>query len=273
MGRSKPAKDVLGASEAQSTEAYSKARTDIGQAEADQTKLRSGLDVGQNPFETTRYLSNVNKLQSEALGGAAESSKGEMARRLKATGGLNASQTVLGQRDVGLQTGRLADTLSAQRAAQDYKANLMWQQYLAQQPLSRAEMESRLYGTASGVEGNALNNLTQLSGQKYGFWGGIIDSALQGAGTGAGLAAACWIAEAIYGTDDARTHLLRSWLNREFEERWYGRVVMAGYRRFGQSIAGAIRRFRPLGWVFRPLFDLALLRACWDRRRPPLGVV
>ena len=151
------------------------------------------------------------------------------------------------------------------RGANDYKANLAYQQYLAQAPLNAANAQQGLYGTATGGQGNALNNLTQLSGQQYGFWGGLAGSAMQGAGLGAGLAA-CWIAEALYGVNAPETHLLRSWLNGEFSEQWYGRAVMNLYRKVGQQVARAIRKVSALGWIFRPMFELALSKACRDRK-------
>ena len=109
-----------------------------------------------------------------------------MARWSKATGGLNSSQVPLAQRDVTLQTGREADTLSAQRAAQDYSKNLQYQQYLAGLPLGAAQAEQGMYGTATGGQGTALNNLSNLSGQQYGFWNNVIGSAKQAAAGAAG---------------------------------------------------------------------------------------
>ena len=74
---------------------------------------------------------------------------------------------------------------------------------------------------------------------------------------GAGLS--CWIAEAIYGKDDIRTHAVRQWLNMEYGKTSMGRVVMAAYRKFGRQVAGWVRG--PVRWVLRPLFDIALRRA------------
>jgi len=189
MGRSAPASAANTTYSGQSQTAFNNAQTDIGQYNANEKKLASGVNVGANPFQSSAYLSNVNKLQSEALDTSAASGKANLQRWNTATGGLNSSEVPLAQRDITMQTGRLADSLSAQRAASDYKSNLAWQQYLAQAPLAAAGAESPLYSTATGGQGNALNNLTNLSGQQYGFWGGMIDSALMGAGTGAGLAA------------------------------------------------------------------------------------
>jgi hypothetical protein len=189
MGRTAPATNANNAYGAQSGTAYTNASNDIGQYNANEAELASGKNVGANPFQSSSYLSNVNKEQSESLNNAATSGQAALRRGTIASGGLNGSQSILGQKSIALQTGQLADTLSAQRAASDYKSNLAYQQYLAGAPLNAAGAEASLYGTATGGQGNALNNLTSLSGQQYGFYGGMIDSALAGAGTGAGLAA------------------------------------------------------------------------------------
>jgi hypothetical protein len=184
MGRTAPASAANATYGGQSQTAFNNENADITKYNANEAKLAAGSDVGADPFKSTSYLSNVNKLQSEALDTAADSAKSEMARRSRATGGINNSQVILGQRDVGLQTGRLGDTLSAARAANDYKSNLQWQQYLAQAPLAAAQLSGQQYGTATAGQGNALNNLTQLSGQQYGLWGQLGSSALSGLSTG-----------------------------------------------------------------------------------------
>jgi hypothetical protein len=73
----------------------------------------------------------------------------------------------------------------------------------------------------------------------------------------------CWIAEALYGVEDPRTIVLRSWMLRAYVERrgWWFLVVV--YRVVGPTIASLIRR----DWVPRgallPLFDF-LVRAAFD---------
>ena len=190
MGRSSGAIQSAQTFAPESTNSYNQAQGDISQYRANEDKLKAGLNVGADPFKTTGYLSNVNKLQSEALNTNAESNKAEMARWNKATGGLNSSQTALAQRDVGLRTGRMADTLTAERGAADYRSNLDYQKYLAAAPLAGAGAESGLYDTASRGWENALNNYTELSGQKYGYYGGIIKAYIDAAGKAASGGAA-----------------------------------------------------------------------------------
>jgi hypothetical protein len=249
----------------QSTQAYNNEQSDIGQYQSNIAKLNAGKNVGANPFQQTGYLSNVNKLQSESLDTAADSGKAAMQRWNRATGGLNSSEVPLAQRDISLQTGRLADTLSAQRSASDYKSNLAWQQYLAGAPLSAASAEGGAYSTATGGQGNALNNLTNLSGQQYGFYGGLLGSAMQGAGIGFGGAFSgggkgCWIAAAVFDEDfytGAKTNLVRNWLWNEWAKHWYAKPVLGLYSRFGQRAAKSCAIVRLLS----PLFHIALRKA------------
>ena len=90
---------------------------------------------------------------------------------------------------------------------------------------------------------------------------------LVGAGVGAYGASkgkfpiTCWIAEAIYGADDFRTHLLRAYLNGPFRETAFGRFVMSLYLRFGRRIAWQVRRHGWLKRAFKSLFDKALGKA------------
>jgi hypothetical protein len=71
------------------------------------------------------------------------------------------------------------------------------------------------------------------------------------------LAAACWIAAELYGVGTRRYLLARYWIF----GRWQGplaTLVRWGYRRYGRSIAAALRRWPWLKPVIRPLFDRAV---------------
>lgn len=64
------------------------------------------------------------------------------------------------------------------------------------------------------------------------------------------VAAACWIAESIYGKNDPRTFILRYWVNLEAPIwfRWF-------YLRYGERIAKT-----PLRWFVWPIFEFVLWR-------------
>ncbi len=71
----------------------------------------------------------------------------------------------------------------------------------------------------------------------------------------------CWVAEAIYGVDDPRTHLLRAWLNGPFKETRFGGAVMALYLAIGRQVAWVARRSAFLRWALKPLFEMGLREA------------
>lgn len=110
--------------------------------------------------------------------------------------------------------------------------------------------------------GGAGQTLGQLGSQEaagkaatMGFLGSVVES-------GAGLAAAaCWIAELLFGRVDWRTHLVRRWLNRVYARTPAGAVVVLLYRLIGRQVAWILARARPLQRLFRPLFAAALRRA------------
>lgn len=96
------------------------------------------------------------------------------------------------------------------------------------------------------------------------LWAQLAQQGMQSAGT-VGAAAVCWIAEVLYGVDDPRTHLLRSWLNDEFKRTRFGRAVMWLYRKYGARVAVRVKRSRFLRAILTPLFELALSAAYRDR--------
>lgn len=98
---------------------------------------------------------------------------------------------------------------------------------------------------------------------------GHVKDIIQGSGgngldAGGGHSKTCWIAEALYGLNDPRTHLLRAWLTRIYDERRPGWLFVVMYRVFGRATAALIRRgFLPKS-LFQPLFDALLEKALAD---------
>jgi hypothetical protein len=77
----------------------------------------------------------------------------------------------------------------------------------------------------------------------------------------------CWIAEALYGADDPRTHLLRAWLTVVHDQRRPGWMFVVLYRVCGRGTARLISSGAlPARW-FRPLFDSLVDRALADAPR------
>jgi hypothetical protein len=108
-------------------------------------------------------------------------------------------------------------------------------------------------GTLSGGQGFANPQFAPSSGQQN------LQSAAQLAAAIAAIYASsgCWIAEAIWGKWATETWKVRFWLHDTFQYRWYGRPLVALYRRYG-------RRLATKRWVVRictPFFERALLSA------------
>jgi len=75
----------------------------------------------------------------------------------------------------------------------------------------------------------------------------------------------CWIAEALYGSDDSRTLVLRAWVSSIYEERRSGWLLASLYRIFGRATANLIARGVLPSWLFRRLFDALLEKALTER--------
>lgn len=111
---------------------------------------------------------------------------------------------------------------------------------------------------ASGSNKAVMDSQEAAKASTLGFLGTL-------AGAGGNIAAArmkgCWIAESIYGVDDVRTHVVREYLNGSFKRRWYGRLIMRAYLRFGVRVAAFLDRHAWLKPAVKPAFDFALWRA------------
>lgn len=69
--------------------------------------------------------------------------------------------------------------------------------------------------------------------------------------------AGCWIAEAIWGKWATETWKVRFWLHDDFQHRWYGKPLVALYRRYGRRAA----RRRWIVRIATPFFRMALRAA------------
>jgi hypothetical protein len=132
---------------------------------------------------------------------------------------------------------------------------------------SQGQMSLQSLGAAlSGFSGASQTN--QAAGQletqqSNAFWSPILGLAAAGGSAIGGTdfkKGSCWIAEAIYGVDDERTHIARAWLNGPFRSRWFGRVVMSAYLAVGERVAAVVRRSAPLRAILKPLFDRAVAK-------------
>lgn len=227
---------------------------------AGESTLEAGGSVGANPFKSADYLGNENKLQSESLNTANDAAKAQMNQFNLSTGGLNSSATPLAIRDASLQKGRLADQLTAERAANDFRSNLSWQQQLLQNRLQPAGAESPYYGTAVGGRNSSLGNLSQLGVAAYSPWNAAIAAA--GGVASKATPTACWIAAELFGGwMEPRTKLVRRWIAEHAPQSRLGRILADLYSRYGERTARVVHRSRMVRGFFQPMFNLMLKRA------------
>lgn len=126
-----------------------------------------------------------------------------------------------------------------------------------------------LYGTTAGASNAALGNVaplvnadTQAAHQSWDAFNNITGALSNAASAASGFKGmGCWVAEAIYGVEDPRTHLVRAWLNGPFRETVAGSMTMNVYLAIGQQVAWVVRRSNLLKMALKPLFDAALRRA------------
>jgi len=102
----------------------------------------------------------------------------------------------------------------------------------------------------------------------YGHVKDIIQGSTGGGNDGVGgHSKQCWIAEALYGADDARTLLLRARLTVVYDERRFGWRFVVLYRMFGRGMARLISTGVLPAMLFLPLFDTLVEKAMADGRR------
>lgn len=197
--------------------------TDFGSAQSQvkQALLQRGEGGGQNPLS------------------------GSAVNDIAALSGLQASSTSAGLRDINLAN--IQQALSNRFNA----AGIL---------MGVGGQYGNNFASANSGASNALNsyitgiNANTPMGLATGFASGF------GQGLGGALgkgAAACWIAEKIWGVGDMRTIIVRGWLSLEFGQSLIGSVLMKLYSRFGRKVAAKPTLVKAL----KPLFDLALRKA------------
>lgn len=212
---------------------------------------------GINPTD----LAALRTSNEQGAGGAAASAVGQGALRAARTrnAGAAPAATAAGVNSAGQQLSQAnLDTNLANQKAK-----------MAQTSQAEGGLEG-LYGTDLNAGNNALGQVAgdvnannQAENASYDWATDVFDPILQAAGQGAGaVAKGCWIAEAVYGADDPRTHMLRFWLNGPFSETCVGAAAMAVYWAIGRPVAWLARRSHMARAALKPLFDAALRRAC-----------
>ena len=227
-------------------------------------KLNDLMNFGRSTYAPGGEYDRENTLLGTSVSsGGAESSADQLNDYDKRTGNMNAAQMGAAAEEIARGNRRgLTDFLAG--AAQDrMNKQTALEQYGVQASALPADVYSRIYGPATGGRSSALGNETNAA-QTPSFWDTFLPALVSGGAqvaagfTPRGSSGGCWIAEAIYGADDPRTHLVREWLNVEFAFHPLGQYVMKAYLSFGKQLAGLVRKSRLAQFLLRPLFDRAL---------------
>jgi len=183
------ARDTSATASAESKGAFDAGQADIGAFNKNEGILRRGGEVAANPWLSARYLANQNRLQSESLNGATDAGTAELQQANRRSGGLNGAVTTGAVKDLALKKMRLADTLSAERGAQDFNKNVGYQQEMASAPLRAASVEEPFYASANGLTAATNNDLLGYQKNKF-SWNQYLQNAQQGAASAAASAGA-----------------------------------------------------------------------------------
>lgn len=242
-----------------------KGRESLSQV-TDQSLANSKADTAKQGEQYNAEKGDLGQLDTIGANGLGLGASGYLANQLASIGQTygnartNAAR-VAAQRGFNAPEGAFASGLNSANIAQARDENSA---YGNAQMLTR-ENELAAMGARQGLQAqydpnHALNTASD-SAYKQSQAGSLLGDIGKGISTGAALvtpAFGCWIAEATWGKDDVRTHIVRGWLNYSWSARSkIGRIVMTLYRLFGERVA----RWPKVVRALRPLFDSALNHA------------
>lgn len=231
------AQKAQGTYQNEANQTFAAEQGDINQFGANITKLASGKQVGANPYQNPAYLANEAQLQAGALSGENAAADSQLRQANRRSGGLNTGSTQGEISGLALQKMRLADQLTAGRAAGDYGKNIQFQQFLAQAPLSAASAEQGAFGTATQGNTSTIANLTAEDIANMQAQYGLASSAISAAGA---AGAACPAAGALY--------LMADGSERKVEELKVGETI-SGIDDESQAIEQILSEWAPTVWV------------------------
>ncbi|SRR6266851_10355913 len=166
---------------AQQDQAFKRGQGEISQFDQNQATLNRGGQVAANPWESARYLSNVNRLQSGALNSEENAGDAKLQQVNRRTGGTNTGATIGAQKELSLDKMRLGTQLSSERAAGDFNKNVAFQQHQAEAPLEGAHAEAPYYGSAVAGTVGLNKELTAYGLQSQAYTYKMYDLAMKAA--------------------------------------------------------------------------------------------
>lgn len=208
---------------------------------------------------TAQQKANLTTASNQTLGGANSAAAGEGALASARTNNAGAYQAAIDDAARGASAQQSQNNL----AIENQNVNL--QNEHQQEGLQGL---SNIYGTATGAANGYLKDAEDAPPS---FWqqlgttaaDAVVNTAAKAGGSW--ITKGCWIAEAVYGVDDRRTHVVRAYLNGPFRVKKRGDLIMRVYLRFGERVARVVKKSKLLKALFRPFFDAALSRALETR--------
>lgn len=149
------------------TNALNSSMAQTAKFNSDANTLKSGQNIGANPFATPAYLQNENTSAATAAGSTADAAKASIADNALRTGD-NSASSLYAIKNNQRTAQQDANTALLGQKSQDYLNNLGYQQGLLGNDLGTVSATNQLYGTATGGLGTANSNLTQLGLASYG---------------------------------------------------------------------------------------------------------
>lgn len=203
-----------------------------------ETKLvNQGLPIGSEAYndEMTRQSRSVNEARTRAAMDAVGAGRQEQSRMFDINSKARAQPI-----------NELASIISGIKGADPNFANP------AQYQINPADV---MGATQMGYQG-AMNTYNQKMGQRNSMLGGL-------AGLGSSYilanapiaAAACWVAEELYGKDDYRTFVIRSYVLSRMNESGVFGMFCRLYRKHGRTWARWVKSHRVLRAVAKKFFD------------------
>ncbi len=215
----------------------------------------------------------MTTLQSQAKENAAASFQNatQAAQERMATEGNLSSlpSGVAAQITGGLSTAEAAQEAGAQQNIQLANAAQQqqnyWNAFNALNGVAAQENPVAFAGAANQGGDTVANLSNAVTNSQQSGWLNALLGGVAGAGSAflgnPNFMKGCWIAEAIWGVDDYRTHVVREYLNTKFCESPVGCLVMALYAKYGQRVAEVVRKNTRVRKTIQPLFELAFDRA------------
>lgn len=166
------------------------AQASLGQADAGlagyMSNVNSQLAAG-NPYESKAYLENQNLATSGAMNSENDAADQALQQTVASTGGSSAALANT-EAEAARQGQRDLTNYNATRDTQNEDKWLNEQQQLDRDQLAGASEEGSLYSTALGGQTSDLKTEEEAQAAQDQMWGGIVGSAMTGAGAGLGAA-------------------------------------------------------------------------------------